>query len=84
MAVAREAEIEQNYQFFQGRVGELIKDHAGEFAVLKNREIIKLCDTVAEAIAVGYSQDESGLFSIQEVTDEPLDLGFFSHANPTR
>lgn len=84
MAAAREAEIEQNYQFFQGRVGDLMKNHAGEFAVLKNREIIRMCGTVAEAIAVGYSKDEGGLFSIQEVTDEPLDLGFFSHANSTR
>lgn len=84
MQTARNAEIDKNFQFFQGFVGELLPAEAGKYALLRHERCVAVFDTVVEAVRAGHTKFDDGLFSIQEVTDAPLDLGFFSHANPIR
>ncbi|WP_299321537.1 hypothetical protein [Parasphingopyxis sp.] len=77
---AQEREVDQNYDFFQRNLSKFIDDHRGEFALLKSCEIIEFFATPGEAYRNAKAKFADGVFSIQEVTDEPIDLGFFSHA----
>ena len=80
MPTAREIEIDQNYDFFQRHLGELLEDHRGEFALLKNKRIVGLHPGPGEAYRAGLAQFPDGLFSIQEVEDRPAEMGLSSLA----
>lgn len=74
------AEVDANYDFLQRRLATFLRDHEGEYALLKSRELIGFFPKPGEAYREGLRRFHDGIFSIQEVTAEPLDLGFFSHA----
>jgi hypothetical protein len=76
-----EREIEDNFTYFQTAVSRLINAHAGEFALLRQRQIVALYPTASGAAAAGHTQFEDGLFSIQCVVDKPYDLGFLSNGS---
>lgn len=76
----RQHEIDQNYQYFQSVVGSYIGTHEGQYAVLHHRSVVGIYRSLAEAVNVGHAQFDGGVFSIQEVTDSPIDMGFYSHA----
>lgn len=84
MAVTRQEAIEhgqRNYRAFHGRIlATLLPDHSGEWAVLRNEQLMGLYATLDEAFQVGSAEHGDGRFSIQEVKEEqPIDLGWFSH-----
>ena len=78
---AIDQEVEQNYDAFQQLVMELLqKQRQGQFALMRHKEIVEFFDSAGDARKYGdavYKDD--GLYSIQEVTSETLDLGYFSH-----
>jgi hypothetical protein len=74
------AEVDANYDFLQRRLASFLPDHAGEYALLRSRELIGFFAKPGQAYREGLSRFSDGIFSIQEVTAEPLDLGFFSYA----
>jgi hypothetical protein len=74
-----EAEVDRNFDYFQGIVADLMTEHAGQYALLRHQEIVSYAKTAVEAITEGYRRFPDGLFSIQEVTTKPLDFGFYSH-----
>jgi len=76
----RQAEADRNFEAFQKKLPELLKEHAGKFALLRDGEIVQFFDTARDAMVHGQSEFEDGLFSVQEVTEQVTDLGFFSHA----
>jgi hypothetical protein len=78
---AQRREVDANYDYFHRKLGEILPNHIGQFAVLKSREIIEFFDTPAEAYRFGLHSYGTQGFSIQEVTEEPIDLGFFSHVS---
>ncbi len=80
MPHAIEAEIEQNFDFFQRQLGLYLPAEQGRFALLRASDLVDFFDTVLEAEKAGETQFDDGLFSIQEVTESPVDLGFFSYA----
>ncbi len=80
-------EIDQNFEYFQGVVSGLLAEHAGQFALLRDRSIDSYFPTAVAALTAGYQKFTDGQFSVQEVTNTPLDLGFYSHVanlGPTR
>ena len=77
---ARRHEIDANYDYFQRQLARLLPVHEGQYALLKSGKIEGLFDRPGDAYRDGLSRFADGLFSIQEVTDEPLQLGFFSLA----
>jgi hypothetical protein len=79
-----DGEVDANFEKFQQLLPELVKSHPGKFALMREREIHGFFASAAVAMAAGRSQFRDGLFSVQEVTDRPVDLGFFSHAVDTR
>lgn len=80
MAHAIEAEIDKNFDYFLRNVGTFIASHRGKFALLHNAELVGFHDSIVDAERIGESKFPGGFFSIQEVTDQPVDLGFFTHA----
>lgn len=79
MSQALSAEVDANYDYFLRHLRDFLKDHAGRYAVLKNRAVVDFFDKPGDAYRYAREAIPDGLFSIQEVTDEPIDLGFFSH-----
>lgn len=77
---ARDQEIEQNYTAFSKKLPELLETHAGKFALLRSGDIVEFFDTARDAYVYGQREFEDGLFSVQEVNDKVIDLGWFSHA----
>lgn len=74
----REIEIEKNLRAFQSKLPALLKSDNGRFALLRDEEIVGVFDTMRDAKFVGDRFLEDGRYSIQEITDIPVDLGFFS------
>lgn len=73
-------EVDLNYKTFQEQLNNLLPEHRGKFALLHHQQIVDFFETSNEAIAAGKARFPDGLFSVQEVTDRVIDLGFFSHA----
>lgn len=74
-------QVERNYQAFAQRLPSLLASHQGKFALMRDGEIIEFFDTARDAYVAGqklFKDDQ--LFSVQEVVEAPVDLGFFSHA----
>ena len=84
MAAQREHEIERNFEAFQKQVPDLIPSKEGKFALMHSESIEGFFDSLTEAIVTGHRRFANGMFSIQQVTAAPLDLGYFSHANSER
>jgi hypothetical protein len=83
MADALQDEVERNYAAFVKELPALLPTHRGKFALMRERKIVQYFDTARDAHVAGaelYKAD--GLYSVQEVTDVPADLGYFSHAVP--
>jgi len=83
MPATRELEIEQNFRSFQHIVDNLLPNELGKFALMRHGKMEQLFPDLLDAIAAGQSRFTDGMFSIQEVRSQPLDLGFYSHANPS-
>jgi len=75
-------EVDRNYEAFQKLIPAIIRDHRGQYALMKGGKIINYFTTPTDARTAGELLYKDGLFSIQQVTDTPLDLGYFSYAVP--
>ncbi len=80
MANLLKTEVDHNYDFFQRNLTSYLKEHTGQYALLKNRTVIGFYDGPGEAYRDGLKQFHDEIFSVQEVTDQPTDLGFMSLA----
>lgn len=72
-------EIDRNYDAFMRMLGGLLPEHRDEYALMRDGAIIGFFPKPGEAHRAGVERFADGIFSIQEVTDEPIDLGFWSH-----
>jgi hypothetical protein len=81
MADLLREQIERNYRVFQEQLSSLAASQRGKFALMRDGQIIEFFDTARDAYVAGqrlFERDK--LFSVQEVTETPVDLRFFSHA----
>ena len=72
-------EVDDNYDAFQRVLAGILPAHRDEYALMREREIVGYFAKVGDAWREGLHRYSDEIFSIQEVTDEPIDLGFFSH-----
>lgn len=77
-------QIDQNYAAFTALLPDLMKTSAGKWALLRNERIEAVFDTGRDAQLAGEKLFADRLFSVQEVRDRAVDLGWFSHAVPQR
>lgn len=78
MVDARKVEIDRNFDFFQRNLGLYLKDHAGEFALLKNARLVEFFKGPGDAYRAGLARFSDRMFSVQEVRREPIHLGNMS------
>ncbi|RJF93703.1 hypothetical protein [Sphingomonas cavernae] len=77
---AQAREVDANYDFFQRHLASILRNHRHQYVLIRNQRLIDYFDDVGDAYRAGLKRFADGIFSIQEVTDEPVDLGIFSHA----
>ena len=80
MSIAIEVEIERNYAAFMDMIDGLIREDEGKYALLHNQKLEGIYPTAKEAGKAGYGRFSGQPFSIQLVSKEPVDLGFYSYA----
>lgn len=80
MGESLKTEINENYDFFQRNLKNLLTEHSGKFALLKSKNIIDFYCAIGDAYRAGLEKFPDGVFSIQEVTDEPVELGMMTLA----
>ena len=76
-------EVDRNYDAFNRLLGTLLPEHRNQYALMRDCKIIGFFDKPGDANREAVALFDDQIFSIQEVTDEPVDLGFWSHV-PTR
>ena len=80
MDVVRQGrDVDRNYDVFVQLLPSLLPEHRDEFALMRNGKIVDFFTKSGDANRAGVEAFSNGIFSIQEVTDEPIDLGFWSH-----
>ena len=72
-------EVDRNYAAFTRMLRAILSDHRDQLALMRDGRIVGYFDTPRQALEAASEQFPDGVFSIQEVTDEPIDLGFWSH-----
>jgi hypothetical protein len=84
MSELHDQHIRENYEAFMAQLPHLVLTQRGKFALMHNKKIIEFFDTARDAYIAGQQLFPEHVFSVQEVTETPVDLGFFSHAMPQR
>jgi hypothetical protein len=72
-------QVDRNYDAFARILGQLLPEHRDQLALMRDGHVVGFYSTPREALQAATEQFTDGIFSIQEVTDEPIDLGFWSH-----
>jgi hypothetical protein len=72
-------EVDRNYDSFLRQLALLLPEHRNQYALMREGEILGFFDRPGDAYRAGLARFADGVFSIQEITDEPIDLGFWSH-----
>lgn len=76
----QQEEVDRNYDAFQRQLADLIATHDGQIAVMRDGRVVGCFGSVRAALTEARQRFPDGIYSIQEVTREPIDLGVFSHA----
>ena len=76
---ARLEEIEKNYHAFK-RLLPSLRKYENRHALMRHEEVIGIYTTARDAVLTGRTFYKDGLFSVQTITTQPVDLGYFSHA----
>lgn len=72
-------EVDLNYDAFMRMLGSILPEHRDQLALMREGKIVGYYTTPREALSAATALFPDQVFSIQEVTDEPIDLGFWSH-----
>lgn len=73
-------EVDENYDYFERNLSRFLQTHPGEYVLLRERHEIGFFEQAVQAFREGRRRFPDGIFSIQEVSDRPLDLGFLTLA----
>lgn len=77
---AKEAEIDANFERFLELLPDLMADHAGQYALLRDRQVQDFFESALDAQIAGNQRFPDGLFSVQEVSDAVEELGYCAYA----
>ncbi|MCH8238630.1 MAG: hypothetical protein IIB62_01010 [Proteobacteria bacterium] len=77
-------QVSKNYEHFKKMLPTIINVHRNKYALMRDEEVVNYYTTVEDAVSTAQKFYPDGRYSIQKVTDEVVDLGFFSHAIPSR
>ena len=72
-------EVDRNYEAFIALLPDILSRHRGQYALLHNQNIVTYFGNSLSAMVEGMRQFGDGRFSVQEVTTEKDNLGFYSY-----
>lgn len=75
---ARKEEIARNYDYLMRNLARFMLEQAGRYATISHQRIVGFYDDPLDAARAGRGASGDGLYSIQEVTDQPVDLGIYA------
>ena len=78
-AARQKQEVDRNYDAFTRMFSTIVSEHRDQLALMRDGTVVGFFDSPREALQAAAERFPDGIFSIQEVTDEPIDLGFWSH-----
>ena len=84
MADSQDHEVQRNLYAFLPKLPQLLPEHEGSFAVLHDQQIESIHKKLSDALKAAHSKFADDRFSIQKVTEKPLELGMFSSADNQR
>ena len=73
------AEVDNNYAYFKSHFSEFEKTYPEKFALLHKEQAIEFFDHENDAIKAGMKDYGEGCFSVQQVADNSIDLGYQSY-----
>lgn len=74
-------EADQNYKYFEAHLDEIQKKSNGKkYVLLRHQKVISYHDDFGSGVEEGKRRFEDELYSVQEVANTPIDLGFQSYA----
>jgi hypothetical protein len=80
MRLELQEEVDKNYEVFARLLPSLIPRYSGKYALMKSGKVLGYYSSALDARTAAESFIDDKLYSIQRVTDSPVDLGYFSHA----
>jgi hypothetical protein len=75
----RQKEVDDNLKAFLAELPKIPQENRGRFALLRHGKIVGYYDTPVDAASAGNLTYSDRMFSIQQVTEVPVDLGYYSH-----
>lgn len=82
MHKTQQQEVDDNYREFVKLLPSIIVQHGNKCALMKDGEIKGYFSTFEDASMAGSQFIEDGIFSVQQVSNIAIDLGFFNYAIP--
>jgi hypothetical protein len=77
--MTQDEQVKLNYEAFKKLLPELLKDE-NKFALMRDGELIAVYDTLNDVIVTAEKMYPDGRWSLQEITNKPINLGFRSRA----
>ena len=75
-------EVDRNHEEFRKLLPGIIRDHRGQYALMKDGKIVNFFSSAADARMAAESFIPDRICSIQQVTDLSIDLGYYNYAVP--
>ena len=73
-------EVDQNWEFFKENKHTIKEEYVNKFVLIRNKEFCDFYTTKEDALTAGDAQFKDGIFSVQKVSDEGIDLGSVKYA----
>ena len=78
-----ESEVDLNFDAFCSMLPDLLQKAPGKYALLHQKKLIDLYDSSIAAFVEGARKFGEQRYSVQEVTQQSDNLGFYSYAGGT-
>ncbi len=75
-----DGQVEHNYRVFEGLLPKLLQSRPGQFALMHDGQIVDYYESAVLAVIAGASRFGHSQYSVQEITGQAEDLGFYSYA----
>jgi hypothetical protein len=73
-------QVDKNFAAFQALLPTILPHYRDKYALMKDGEAVGFYSTLDDAYMTANQFYRDQPFSVQKVTDTPVDLGFFSHS----
>jgi hypothetical protein len=77
-------QVNKNFEAFQALLPTILPTYQDKYALMKDGKVVGFYSTLEDVYMTANQFFRDQLFSVQKVTETPIDLGFFSHAVSSR